>query len=372
MTARVLVFETLTGRITDTLDGSHLIGNPRWTSTLNQPGSVESVTVSEAVVRDLDLRNRTQGMRTSLAFERDDRIKQAGPITTRSWDWEKGQATFGAKGIWGWLDQRVIRPAVATVPLQKNVFTVTDKSLGGIARALVERAIGATYCDVPIVLPDDEAGTRTESWPLWSLARYGEQLRQITQRATDAPDIAFRPRRRGDDPRYIEWVMNVGTEIVPALYQAGPDWVFDTSAPKSPVLGITTDEDATVMAQQAFTTGNGQEEDILMAFAADPALCELGWPLTEADESHSTVELQDTLQGHADNLLGRVARPVEVFKVSVRTEAAAEVEAGDYCRVITVGDPWLGAMDKTMRVRQIAGDSTDTVVLDMFPLQADL
>jgi hypothetical protein len=297
---------------------------------------------------------------------------QAGPIWGRKWHWESQQLEMVAGGIWTWLDHCFIRPIVQTPPVQSNVFAVSGKSLGGIARALVERATYYPYGSVPIVLPPDEAGDHTESFPVWSLLKYGEQLRQLTQRATDAPDIQFAPRRREDDPRFIEWVMRVGTADEPDLHQIGPEWVFDASAPRSPVLGISTDEDATGMAQQVWVTGNGQEEAILFAYADDQKLIDLGWPITEASESHHTVEDQATLDGHAANFLERVNRPIESFKVSVRRDAAAEVQPGDYARIVTRGDVWLGDLDRSMRVQTVSGDLSDTVQLEMAPVEAIL
>lgn len=365
MTVNVLVGEFLTGEITATIPVISL----RWTEVLNGAGSID-VTVTSDVVREHGLREKTHGVRSFLAVEVDGRIKQAGPIWSRTWDWEKGQLSLGAAGFWSWLDRRVIYPADAAAPFQSDVFSVSGKSLGGIARALVERATGSALSAVPVVLPVDEAGDHTESFPLWSVPFHGEQLRQITQRAIDAPDIRFAPRRRADDRRFLEWVMEVGTEAMPSLSQGGPDWVFDASAPKSPVLGISPDEDATQMATQVWVTGNGMEEDILMAHDASGELPALGWPVIDASASHQTVEQQATLDGHAASLLARLSRPVEVFKVSVRAKAANEVQAGDYARLVTKADPYAGDMDRTMRVKQVSGDLSDTVTLEMFPMAA--
>jgi hypothetical protein len=64
--------------------------------------------------------------------------------------------------------------------------------------SLVSHMLNAVppFTNLPIVLPAIESGDHTESFARWELSRYGEQLRQITQRATDAPDIRFTPRRR--------------------------------------------------------------------------------------------------------------------------------------------------------------------------------
>lgn len=371
MSVNLLIGETRTGLITATIP----VTAASWTDVLNNSGSVNA-TVTADVVRDFDLRQKTHGARSFLAFERDGRIKAAGPIWSRPWDF--GSATqapslnLGASGIWSLADKRVIYDKT-TLPIPGGIKTFTG-SLGGIAVSMIAYMLGDNlpYSNLPIVLPTPEAGGHVESFPRWELSRYGEQLRQLTQRATDAPDIRFTPRRRADDPRYIEWVMQVGTEAKPSLSQGGPDWVFDASAPKSPVLGISTDEDATQMAESVWATGNGTEEGMKMSTAADLTLLDLGWPLMEVDESHPTVEDSDLVVDYANSLLGRSNRPIEVYKVQVRAEAAAEVLPGDYCRVITKGDVWLGDMDKTMRIKQISGDLGDTVSLEMFPLAASL
>lgn len=363
MSVLVHVGEVLSGRITATIP----VTAASWSATLNDSGAV-SATVAEEVVRKYDLRHLTEGNRTFLAFERDGRIKQAGPIRSRSWDWSTGALTLGAVGIWGWLDKRIILSPTAQRPFQKTTVTFSGKSLGGIARALVQQAISMSYSGVPIVLPDDETGSHTESYPMYAVLKYGDQLRQITQRATDAPDIAFVPRRTAADPRYIEWVMRVGTEVAPALQQDGPDWVFDSSAPRSGVFGISTDEDSSAMAQQVFATGNGQEESILLGYDYDLTLLNAGWPLTDADAAFSTIELQSSIDDQAANLLNQSARPIESFKATVAAEMVEQVEAGDFCQVITKGDVWLGDMDREMRVKTISGDLTDKVSLEMFPL----
>jgi hypothetical protein len=366
VTTRVHVGDTISGRITATIPVVGL----NWTDVLNGNGTID-VTVTEDVVRDFDLRQKTHGARCFLAVEVEGRIKQAGPIWARAWDWEKGQLTLGASGMWSMADKRIIYDP-ATFP--SGILSFTGLSLGGVAVSLVSHMLNAIppYTNLPIVLPAAEAGDHEESFPRWNLARYGEQLRQLTQRSVDAPDIRFQPRRKESDPRYIEWVMQVGTEASPSLSQGGPDWVFDSSAPKSPVLGIATDGDASDMGEQAWATGNGSEADMKLATAASLELLDLGWPLTEVDESHSTVEDNDILAGHANSLLGRSARPIEVFKVKARANAYNEVLAGDYARTITRGVAWLGDMDVTTRVKQVSGDLSDELRFDMFSVLANL
>jgi hypothetical protein len=199
----------------------------------------------------------------------------------------------------------------------------------------------------------------------------GEQLRQLTQRET-GPDLRFRPRRNPADRTRVQWLLEAGTETEPELRQTGSDWVFDATATRGPVLGIGVDQDATVMGTRATVTGNGMERDILLALAESSELTGRGYPLLDIDESRSTVEDAATLEQHADGLLARSNRPVEVWKVTVRADAAREILPGHMCRVVVGGDAYLPAGEWRLRVARVSGDLGDNVTLDMYPLAAVL
>jgi hypothetical protein len=302
---RILAGDLRTGRIRTVIP----VTGAQWTDVLNAAGAVDQVTVTDDVVRELQLRHGLPAARSFLAFEDDDRIRQAGPMWARTRSWENGTVTLGAGGLWSLFDYRKILPVLtAGMRVQGQTVTISNTDLGGIARGLVALAMQHTGGDLPVVLPAAAAGTHTESFPGWKLLTVSDQLRELTQRETEAPDIAFEPRRRADDERFIEWVMRVGTTAAPLLTQTGDDWVFDASAPRSAVRGITTDEDARVMGMRAWETGNGQEADILMEWREDRALTGLGWPLLEVDESRPTVEESDH-PGHARRQSARRVRP---------------------------------------------------------------
>lgn len=364
MTTRLLYGDLRTGRIFGELDATAA----SWAQILNDAGSVDSVTVPGPVVRDLNLRVTAQAGRTFLAVEQDERIQEAGPVWSRPWDWKSQTLTLGASGLWSLFDHRKVIPVLAAgQKVQQATTKVVNTDLGGIARALVVQALTHAGGDLPIVLPAAAAGTRTEEFPGWKLLWLGDQLRELTQREAAAPDIRFRPRRQAD-PRFIEWVMETGTEAVPRLTQVGNDWTFDTTAPRSPVEGISTDENGGDMGERGWVTGNGSEQDMLIATAYDPTLVAAGWPLLEQEENRSTVEVQATLDGHAAALVARSARPVEVWKVDVRADYAREVRAGDYCQVTVAGDAWLPDGSYRLRVAKKSGSLGGTVTLDCYPL----
>jgi hypothetical protein len=367
---RVLYGDLRTGRITGELP----CADAPWVQALNGPGSIDQVTVPDDAIRRFGLRHGTAPARCFLAADLDGRLQEAGPIWSRVYDWEAGQLTLGAAGLWSLFDYRMVLPVLAAgQKVQKATTVITGVDYGTLARRLVAQAMTHAGGDLPLVLEDERPGTRTETFPGWKLLRVGDQLRELTQRETAAPDIRFVPRYKAGDRRFVEWVLETGTETRPQLAQTGADWVFDTTARRSPVLGIGTDEDATVMGSRGWVTGEGSEEDTLIATAYDPALVDRhGYPLLEQEDSRSTVDRQSTLDGHAANLVGRIARPVEVWKVTVHASAAREVVAGDYARVVTKGHPWLGTGERRMRVEKKTGDRGDRVVLHMFPLQGVL
>lgn len=369
MTVTVLYGDLRTGRITSALDAT----DAKWAQTLNAAGAVDQVMVPDDVIRALALRQTAPAAKTFLAVEIDDRIQEAGPIWSRSYSWEQGQLTLGATGLWGLFDHRKVIPVLAAGQTAAGVTTaLTGADLGEIARALVAQAQTWVGGDLPLVMPAARSGTAvSETYPGYSLQTISDVLTQLTQQ-TAGPDITFRPQRNPNDHRFIQWVMLTGTAAAPQLCQVGADWVFDTTAPKSPVFGISTDEDATGMAMRVWETGNGTEAATLISTAYDGALVDAGWPLLEGEESRQTEALQANLDTYAADYLSRTARGVEVWQVTVAADAAREVQAGDYAKVKVKNNAWLGTGETRMRVKKKSGDLTDKVVLDMYQLQAAL
>jgi len=366
----VLYGELRTGRITGSID----VTTAPWSVVANGPGRIKTE-IAEHIVRDLDLRNNAQAARCFLAVDVDGRIQEAGPIWSRTWNDDDGVLTLGAAGLWSLFDHRhVLELADAGTPIQSRSVTLDTLTLGGIGKGLVALAMQWAGGNLPLVMGiGATAGDHTETFPGWKLLKVGDQLRELTAREAGAPDIRFRPRYQADR-RFIEWVMDTGDEDQPLLTQVGADWVFDATARKGPVVSINTDEDATVMGMWAFETGQGNEEDTLMAWAYDRTLVDAGWPLLEVSELRSTVSDLGTLSGHADNLLARSARPIETWTVTVRAAAAAEVLPGDYCQVVPrTSSAWLGLEGTAfMRVKTKSGDLGDNIKLEMYAVAGRL
>lgn len=366
-TTTVLYGDLRTGRIIDALD----VTGCSWAQVLNDAGAVDSVTVEEHEVRAKNLRYSAPAAKTFLAVDVDGEIQEAGPIWHRGWDDTSEQLTLGAAGLWSLFDHRKVLPAVYSGRVQDTNLGATGTDLAGIGIVLLMQAMAHVGGDLPLILPAALAGTRTEVWPGFQLAWLGEQLRQLTTRE-NGPDIRFRPRYTSDKLG-IEWVYEAGTEDAPLLTQAGDDWYFDRTVPNSQVVNVTTEEDATVMGQRAWVTGEGQAEGTLIATDYDPTQVDDGYPLLEVDagSAYSSVSEQDTLDGHAQDLVTRSARPIERWKVIVRADAARGVLPGHYARVINrQGHAWLPDGESFLRVERKTGDLSGDVTLEMYEVGA--
>ena len=166
-------------------------------------------------------------------------IVQAGPVWTRRFNDATRSLQIGAASLASYFDHRKVIPVlpVTANPSEASV-TYTGAELGLIAKRLVELAQSHTGGTLPIVLPPDadlggpgDAHTRT--YPGYELGWVGDRLQQLSE-VDGGPEIQFEPRRRPDDPRFIEWVMRVGRDVDGgALFQSGAPWVFDRTVRQS-------------------------------------------------------------------------------------------------------------------------------------------
>jgi hypothetical protein len=202
-----------------------------------------------------------------------------------------------------------------------------------------------TAGSVPVVFPADESGSNVRNYPGSAMTALGQALRDLTG-VQNGPEIMFTPRRTAADSRYLEWVMRIGTTAQPLLSQAGDDWVWDASVPKSSVSGINVQRDGTAMGSRAWAQGAGSDISTLFSQANDTTLTAAGFPLLEVlDSTHTDVSVQATLDTYAAGLLARSLRPVETWTVKVRRDDppnVAQYAVGDWVSLKVDGWTRLG------------------------------
>lgn len=318
----------------------------------------------------------------------DETFIEAGPIWKSEFvDDQAAILKIGAAGLASYFDHRKVIPVLAAGdnPATASV-TYTGEQRGLIAKRLVELAQSHTGGNLPIVLPDDAdlggAGTKyTQSYPGYELGWVGERLRQLselgeTEDASSGPEIQFVPRRRSDDPRFIEWVMRIGVEPTMMLTQTGPAWVFDRTVPKSPVRQISVSSDGTQMAFRQWAGGQGEAEGRPIVWSEDDTLLDLGFPLLEGEVTATdTVSTTETLTAHTTGALEFSQRPVESWTLSVSRDArpsVAQYAPGDWATVRVKDHVFIPDDDYNMRILSISGDTGDAVAITLSERPGDI
>ncbi|MHA7270394.1 hypothetical protein [Arthrobacter sp. HLT1-20] len=371
---RLFVGDMVTGLITADLP----VSATSWGMRLNDAGSVDgTLKVRSKEVARLGIRAATAPLKQFMGISYGDTILEAGPIWKRAYDPNKESLKVSAAGIWSLLDSVKALPWVALangVSPTTVTMDIVNKTLGSIAREMVRISIDTNPLNpgLPIVLPDLVAGTNERHDPGYLMPWLGDQLRKLTQ-VQRGPDIRFSPRFRADDARYVEWVMETGTDSAPLLAQAGPGWVWDGTVERSGVVGFGVVEDATKMASRAWQPGAGSERDMKLKWATDTTLItQAGYPWTETDSASKDIEDLSLLQDYANASMASTKYPIEQWSVSVRADARPRLGTylpGHWAQLIIPDyHPILDPGPVRVRMMAIDGDDSETVKITVAPI----
>lgn len=353
---RWLIGDLLTGKRIQTLQ----VLSGAWSEVLNGAGDIScTATLRDPVVARLGLRESAIPGKAFLAAVDGDTVLQAGPIWTHDWDSDSRRLTLTGLGMWSYFDHRVLLPVLAgRLPSDPTTDTNLISSLQGIARFYVAQAQAWTGGSVPVILPDEVAGTNERNEAGANLAFVGERLKQLTQ-VQGGPDIMFTPRfntaRDG-----IEWVMRIGTPDVPLLSSL-QEVTFNVGLPESSVSGLKVKVDGSRLGSQGFASGGRSSDEVLTTVSTDSTLTDAGFPLMDlVDSAHSTVEIVETLQGYSDELVLRGRRPVQTWSFDhdvSRRPFLGSFNAGDFGRVKVTGDPYIEDGPYRLRILSRSGDA---------------
>lgn len=333
----------LTGRILGTLP---------WVSCRvsdSMRGSTGDITLAAGSRRWRDI----QGPRDFWAVEWESnggrRIVAAGPVWPTDAD---ASHRIGGAGIGSVLDRRIL--ADPSDPTGAS-WTWSGMDLGSIARQVV--ALAAP--DLPLVLPEVRAGTRTRTYRGFDLATAGQRIRELTE-VQHGPDVIFEPRLKADRIS-IEWAMVSGTEGVPKIRSDQSPIVLDATAPMQTVVGkVAASRMSGVMATRMFASGAGSEAGKVIASATDTYLTSRGWPRIDGVASCQDADLSD-VQALADGTLASSARVPAAIKVNVRASWWWEQSPGlgrPVRIVLPAGysDALVGPLDVTARLLEWSTD----------------
>lgn len=377
---RYCVGDLRTGKITRTVD---LTGGS-WSVPLGEPGSIGG----SFPLRSKEWKTARSDAAAAKSFlavayvnpAGDETFIEAGPIWKSQFADSSGVFSITAGGLGTYFDHRKVIPVLAAAQTAQDVEVVyKGKQLGLIAKQLVELSQSHTGGQLPIVLPTDAelggAGTDVEeTYPGYELAWVGDKLRQLSEKG--GPEIQFVPRRRTDDPRYIEWVMRIGVAPTMLLTQLGDPWRWRTGVPKSSVREIDVSSDGTKMAFRQWAAGQGQAEGRPIVKADAFELVDAGFPLLEGEVTSIDSEAgDDNVQPYADTAVGYSQRPIESWTVTVSRDSLPTVgqyRPGDWVEFDIKDHIFLPDNKYQMRILSMSGGESDTVTLALSERLGDL
>lgn len=323
-------------------------------------GAAETVSVTvdmnDPDVQALDLRNSGTPAQSALFVVEGNVIMAGGPVWVRKYDRDNKTLTLDAQGLASYFDHRLILPLLARTA-SVNQWTISDPdddtktianpalssvfsnlSLGTIAKRLVQQSQTWTGGNLPIVFQADEIADATRTYLGVEFKSVNEALTQLSE-VENGPEINFQPRFTSDRLG-IEWLLQVGTTAQPLITSTAV-LAWNVTAPESPISGLQIKDDATNLGSLAWQTGGRMADTVLVARSYDSTLVDSGFPLLElTDTSHSSVDIQSTLDDYvnADTATGKRSVEVWSFTAKARPYDQHGKAAGPFIGQYAVGD----------------------------------
>jgi hypothetical protein len=329
----VLIAETRTGRVVRR--GLPLAGQPRFSTGINRiPSWSVPVKLGTAELSNADLDGLTEGCRFSWVIAQGSHIWEAGPVLNESYT-DSYTTTISGTGLWGLLSNHRIlaNPARASLAgvaaLDADVcfglgatssigsaIPVANRnlSLHTIAKRIVQTIETAAGGDLPVVYPDDIAGTSVREYPGYDLASPGQRLLDLTG-VEQGPEIEFRPEFTDETAKQaIQWRMRIGN---PRLGTLTFPYRWDLG---KALVSVGYSRDSTNKATRAFAPGNGMNRDMPIGYYDQPinVLDPGDMLLEQVDENHRSATDLVTLSTWAQALVNANRSPIPTLVATVR------------------------------------------------------
>lgn len=340
MVVKAYVFETRGGALLGEVKPSDVT----WSENANQ---------SETVTPTFDLNSKTEGGRDwrnlgaawkhSIALEVNGRLL-GGPIMPHDFDDDKGTLRVVARGGRILFTRRsVLPPEALTQPLtlpNGELDTSLDSTWSGYDLGTIAKKIGVQAClwpgasDLPIIWPEDRAGTHTRTYPAIDRKNVDAAWTDLSK-AENGPDIRLGLEWDGDNR--FRWRFQTGTQEQPRLQ--GRD-VFTWELRQGSAVKVQTNP--ALMGSLAWGQGGRSNDTALVRSLYDPVLIDHGYPLLELDSDVSSNTSEPTTVDSANaETLRTAAKPWEFWSFKVRADRSPypfEYGPGSLIEVVVTKD----------------------------------
>lgn len=294
----VFTVKTLSGVVGPQLD----VASGSWSEVVNGSGEITVKVPTKQLLETIEREFWSPWMGSLLAVFDGEPI--ALGVITELPDGDSEFVTLrSGVGLWDLLDHRMATDGdfVDGEALATSMLSLTEGSLGTIARRLVEKAQlrPAGWFPISYASPVEEGTNRVRNYKGFNLGNnsVAKLLKEITE-VQNGPDISFRcgwvePYER------VEWVMHHGTEGMPTIGQAEV-FTVDLTAPRSSVRSPKLSAKHTPFSR-VYATGAGQDEGTLVRIVDVPVTESLPWLETVISETQA--EDPNLLVAKANGLL---------------------------------------------------------------------
>lgn len=296
-------------------------------------------------------RDMTVPWAVTLVVSWNDSALYAGLIMRHTWNAQTGTLSVSHREVRAIATRRMLYGVGPYDPFADIV--IENKSNRGLARSYVFYALinGTPRWQLPIVLPDDEAGGWTERIERWRFRTLEDLLRSV-QEADGGPDIHFQPRWTSAGK--LEWVLMLGT---PRLTATSIE--VNVTAPESPVVGFQQVTDAAQQLTGLWGLGEGSGPDMLVS---PQPLPDGGRPIPFLDTSRPFKDIKE--QARLDTMSAESMRssrePTVQWTFGLRgAEWMPRVGVGTSVRWHHMGDAFMERTPDGGRVSYVVGVSGD-------------
>lgn len=369
----------LTGAVTAELPVTR---GAKWSQTLNKHDSIDiTIPLRDAENRALNLDAVTTPWQSVIFAEESATGATVGTVlvTDRSWDNDARTLSLTVIGIAGYWDKAIIGPpSAATAQLTlatgrpntalDTVYTNVSKANAG--RRLVAQWLSWDGATMPFILPANETGTETFTYPFLDGRTVGSALTDLTAQ-DQGPDFQFTSRRVSGSTAVpqIEFLMRAGTKNNPYLGSYVGSW--SEGGERSPVTKLMVEDDASDQASHAFGTGAATIRSVLWARSINTSMVANGYPpMVTWDSSHSSEASQSNLNAYVRENLNYAAGAQRTLSFTLKNSltggtgpSLGNFSVGDMADIdVAEGNYWLKPGAVPIRITSISGNETGEFV----------
>ena len=237
-------------------------------------------------------------------------------------------------------------------PITYRDTRITGVEYGTMMKRLYQQGMSHPGGDLPVLFEPDRAGTREKEWQAVS----GKSVQGAVEDISNLEGgVEWDWVATLNDSDRLTWSLVTGTDSVPEISSSfWHTWQLGGSKPD--IRKFSSEVDPEFMASSVVFTGGKEDDSVMVSYASDPTLLDAGLPWSMIwDSSHSSVSIQATLDGWAQQALARGQAPVQYWGFEVRACSALGLRHGDWCTV-EASNHWLVPDGTyTRRVVEVSG-----------------